>query len=318
MDEINRSKIERDALVEGLNSGEVPKPRITKLLFKYLFSLILIYIFIIVLMQILHIHIDFSRIFEMGIRLLFLYALVSHLFYSGYNIEKTFRLYSIPRKIILPLILIAFGFALIGNEIEILVRLTWNYVFSAQIKPYDLGHPEYFWGWGLLFLFGALFAPIFEEFVFRGLLMSSIEAKYGIRKAIIYSTMIFAILHFHISNSISIAICFLLIGYIVYKTNSILSSIIIHMVNNIISLSFYPFYKGDNLDWIRNLNISTRIALELTVFIIGAVILIKGILWMNKSMDKSSQRPITFISDYFRRKNELCTTSSVSSETIDQ
>lgn len=76
-------------------------------------------------------------------------------------------------------------------------------------------------------------APIFEEFIMRGIILAGLLNRYSPRKAIIVSALIFGLWHFNIVQSVNATLIGLLLGIIYYKTNSLILCIALHMTNNI-------------------------------------------------------------------------------------
>lgn len=79
-------------------------------------------------------------------------------------------------------------------------------------------------------------APIFEEFLMRGIILVGLLNKYNPRKAIIVSALIFGMSHFNIVQSVNTTLIGLVLGIIYYKTNSLILCIAAHMTNNIFAM----------------------------------------------------------------------------------
>jgi membrane protease YdiL (CAAX protease family) len=86
-------------------------------------------------------------------------------------------------------------------------------------------------------------APIFEEFLFRGILLSYLKTKTTLSKAIAYSSIIFALFHFSPSQgSENVSLLLTLfafasyLGFVYEKTRSLFSSILLHVTFNSISV----------------------------------------------------------------------------------
>lgn len=82
-----------------------------------------------------------------------------------------------------------------------------------------------------LFTFTVISAPIVEEIVFRGILLRRISFKFGVRKGIILSSIVFAILHPGLGHVFSF-IAGVIFSLIYLKYNNILISTITHMCYN--------------------------------------------------------------------------------------
>lgn len=85
-----------------------------------------------------------------------------------------------------------------------------------------------------LFLF-AITPGICEEVIFRGVIQSAYE-RIGAKRAIVITGVMFGVFHFNIQNFLAPTFLGILFGYMVYKTNSLYTSIIAHAVNNGIAL----------------------------------------------------------------------------------
>jgi membrane protease YdiL (CAAX protease family) len=83
---------------------------------------------------------------------------------------------------------------------------------------------------------GILIAPVFEELLFRGMILSSIGNKWGYTPAIIITSVLFGILHIIPPEIVMIIIYSIFWSLSVYLTRSILASIIMHSIFN-----FYGF-----------------------------------------------------------------------------
>ncbi len=75
-------------------------------------------------------------------------------------------------------------------------------------------------------------APIFEELLFRGVILHSLR-RFGDTFAITCSAILFGLMHNNIQQIPHAVIGGLLFGYIVVKRGNLISSIILHAVNNI-------------------------------------------------------------------------------------
>lgn len=83
----------------------------------------------------------------------------------------------------------------------------------------------------------AVVGPILEELLFRGAVTKALLRKYSPTKAILLSAFIFGIVHFNPAQVVGAGIIGLLLAWIYYKTASLIPCILIHIINN--SLSVY-------------------------------------------------------------------------------
>jgi membrane protease YdiL (CAAX protease family) len=85
-------------------------------------------------------------------------------------------------------------------------------------------------------------APVFEEIVCRGIICEGLIKNISPRAGILWSAFIFAVIHLNPWQGFSAfaAGCFL--GWIYWKTRSIIPCIFIHFVNNGLALYLYHYY----------------------------------------------------------------------------
>ncbi len=90
-------------------------------------------------------------------------------------------------------------------------------------------------------------APIFEEYLFRGIILRDIASRWGVKWAIVISALIFGVIHINTIQIVTATIAGLFWGYIYYRTNySLITVIIMHALNNaaamaMLHLSNEPF-----------------------------------------------------------------------------
>lgn len=84
----------------------------------------------------------------------------------------------------------------------------------------------------ILLVSTCIVAPIFEELIFRGLILTALK-KFGHVYAIVVTSLLFALLHGNIPQSLPIFFFSLVVCYVVIKMNSLLPAILIHFINNV-------------------------------------------------------------------------------------
>ena len=115
----------------------------------------------------------------------------------------------------------------------------------------------------ILLIESCIIAPIFEEVLYRGILLKGLINKYNSKIAIVYSALIFGIAHLNIPQGINAFLLGLILGTVFYYTRSIYLCMIMHFVNNLlVNFVYYP-----------NSEIWTNI-LFIVVPIIGVILMI--------------------------------------------
>ena len=115
----------------------------------------------------------------------------------------------------------------------------------------------------------AVCPALFEEFLFRGVVLGSLR-KYGDKFAIIVSSILFAIIHINLPQVIFAFICGITFGLIVVKTNSLIPTIIIHFINNFLSCLMIIGKNNYGLEWYNY----ARIIVLSILILIGLLILL--------------------------------------------
>ncbi|MBR5256261.1 MAG: CPBP family intramembrane metalloprotease [Bacteroidales bacterium] len=82
------------------------------------------------------------------------------------------------------------------------------------------------------FLVVAIFAPIFEEWLCRGMVLRGLLTKMKPVWAIVISALFFAVIHANPWQALNAFLIGLLMGYVYYKTGSLLLTMLMHFINN--------------------------------------------------------------------------------------
>jgi membrane protease YdiL (CAAX protease family) len=96
-----------------------------------------------------------------------------------------------------------------------------------------------------------LLAPFFEELIFRGTILKGFLSNYSAVKSILYSSVIFGIIHFAPATIICATILGLFFGWIYYKTGSVGLTFILHAVANftIFVTEYFRLQIADYSGW---------------------------------------------------------------------
>lgn len=172
-----------------------------------------------------------------------LIPVIVYLLIKRYDVKYVLRLNPLKSEFVLLLVLIAIASWGVSGFLAILT----NYFLSKlgkvpvmQIPPaQDLNELII-----QLIIFG-LVAACCEEIFMRGLVMRSFEMR-GSIKSVVITAILFAMLHLNVQNFLSILFLGTILGYVVYRTNSIFAGMIVHFTNNAIStiLSYFISQSG--------------------------------------------------------------------------
>lgn len=96
-----------------------------------------------------------------------------------------------------------------------------------------------------------IIAPLFEEFLCRGVMLRGLLRNYCPLKAIAWSAVFFALMHMNLWQSIPAFLFGLWFGWLYYKTHSLKTVMGLHALNNATSLAIFHFSEADLDDSIR-------------------------------------------------------------------
>ncbi|MCY1632867.1 CPBP family intramembrane glutamic endopeptidase [Marinifilum sp. D737] len=108
--------------------------------------------------------------------------------------------------------------------------------------------------WG--FVTVAVAAPILEELLMRGIVLDGLLKNYNPWKAIIWSAVFFGIMHFNPWQFVVAFLIGIVMGYLYWKTKSLLLCMIIHAVNNGTAF-FLSKSNPDAITWKEMLGLGT-------------------------------------------------------------
>ena len=166
---------------------------------------------------------------------------------TGFKPRDAFGKTSVGLTTLIPLILMGMAVAMAANyasdlfETNLSIFGLHNYAGqteSSAISPLEI----------ILNTISVAIVPAFaEEFAYRGLVMGSLK-KYGRAFAVIASSILFSAMH---GNTTQIVFTFpaaLVFGFIDMVADSIVPSIILHLLNNFYAILFTIFYSNNNLN----------------------------------------------------------------------
>lgn len=126
----------------------------------------------------------------------------------------------------------------------------------------------------------SVFAPLFEEWLCRGIVLRSLLTKYSPATAIIVSAVFFAIIHFNPWQAIPAFILGLLFGYVYYKTGSLKLTMLMHCANNTMAAVFSripAFEEAKSFIDVINPWTYAGIFICSAAFVVAAIIVFAGI-----------------------------------------
>ena len=117
-------------------------------------------------------------------------------------------------------------------------------------------------------------APIFEELLFRGIILEGFLHKYSPRKAILWSSLLFGLIHFNPWQFIAAFAGGLLIGWLYWQTRSLFTSMFIHFVMNFSSFLISLLLAGDEKEMLVSMDAIGGIEIYLALMFVALFVLI--------------------------------------------
>ncbi len=159
-----------------------------------------------------------------------------------------------------------FGMMLISEFLTNLIPTTgpvfgWLYLkFMQQMDSISMDYAA-------MVIMVAVFAPLFEEILFRGIILKAMLNK-GVspKKAIFFSALIFGAIHGYPWQFLGAFLLGLVLGLVYWKTKSLLMSILLHSFNNFIAAMLVIFTKNEGLTQSFNVSENYILAVGLVLF----------------------------------------------------
>jgi uncharacterized protein len=165
--------------------------------------------------------------------------------YSGLSFGKVFPMKSFNLVVIPALILTLAGLQYYLNDAttqldKFMPPPGWFMELFTRLFESDLG----IWGG---FVRVVIIAPVVEELIFRGVIMTGFMKNYKIGYAITLSALMFALFHLNPWQLPATFMLGLILGWIRYRTGSILACIAGHVIHNgllYITITWYETFAG--------------------------------------------------------------------------
>ncbi len=156
---------------------------------------------------------------------------------GGFRIDSLVRFNKTKRGTFLPFVLFGVGFCAFANVATAYVSAFFRETVGEQYSVPDRQNPEGIFGFAISFIAIAIVPALVEEFACRGIILGLLR-KHGEGFAIITSSIVFGVMHGNFEQIPFATFAGLIFGYIYVKTNSIWPSVLVHGINNAVSVSF--------------------------------------------------------------------------------
>lgn len=153
-----------------------------------------------------------------------------------FNYKRSLMKLNFKMAIIIFLIAIVYvlliNFSFIGQVINILPGKS-LYSITNIISKNVVSSGIY--GCVIVFFITVIIAPVCEELIYRGIILSNLMSKYSVLKSIIISASAFAIFHLDLRQGAYAFIFSIISGFLYTKTQNVKSCILLHSIINLIN-----------------------------------------------------------------------------------
>ncbi len=206
------------------------------------------------------------------------------LYLKKWPLQETFRLKPVSPAILVVSTVVGIGLSVVIDEFDRLVQIILPMNMEIFESLMDTVKFSSFGEFVPLVLAAVFLAAVVEEMLFRGLLLSTLERYMDVTNAVLISALIFAFIHINPWWAVQILVLGVLLGYMSWRSGSVFPGMIVHGVNNAISLWFMNS-DPEKLSWYM---MGDHVA-PIWVFV-GLVVCVGGFrffyIWTQDSTDK--------------------------------
>jgi membrane protease YdiL (CAAX protease family) len=177
-----------------------------------------------------------------------------YLRFKRYNIQRILRLNVVNRRIMYLSAGLAVALHLVIYEIDRLFNAMWTWLWRFMPAEFKLFSPEHLqlqletlliaqkWhDWIIIIIATVVIAGVFEEILFRGFVQNAFEQHHKVLTAILITAAIFAVNHavpWWFAQIFLLGAC---LGWMAWRSNSIIPGAIVHGINNFFAVLLVNF-----------------------------------------------------------------------------
>ncbi len=207
---------------------------------------------------------------------LFLIVPMVYARWRNYPIRILFRLNPVPLSVILVSVIIGLSLSVLSDELERIIALfvtipDWMYEMLNPLRA------EGTTDWILVLLGSVVIAAVAEEGLFRGFVQVTLEAKGDVTRAVLLTALTWTLVHQNPYWAVELFLMGVFLGFMAWRSNSILPGIMAHGVNNLIAMLMLNFSPEAGAEAWYEWNGHVSPAL----LIIALAMLIWGLRWLD-------------------------------------
>lgn len=207
-----------------------------------------------------------------------------YLLRSGRPIRRALRLYPVTWRVVTVSTVLGISLSVVVGALDSLIGPMAPMPEMLRLQLETILVPDDESDLIMIFLGLVLSAAVCEEIFFRGFLQTALERHKNRWTAIYISSLIFGVVHFNPWWFISILCAGFVLGTVAYFSGSVYPGIIIHSVNNGLSLLMANSERWQLSDWVVRIEEAS-----LPAALLGVPILVLGIRWLGR---QNQRRPL--------------------------
>lgn len=211
-----------------------------------------------------------------------LLPLLIYLVYRGKGYMRHFRLQ--PPRSSHTLLLIAAFFALFCGSFLLSVLCNGTDTLGNTIFALGQEAPKTVWEFLLSTLTCAIIPALLEELLFRGVMAVEYERRGAVR-AVLMSSLLFALLHFDLSNFPAHLFVGVLLMLVLYATNSLVATAILHVLYNVLYFFLWRYLSA--LYYFTG-NVSLLLFVLVSVLLVSLILLCRACSRIYRTRDEQA------------------------------
>jgi membrane protease YdiL (CAAX protease family) len=203
---------------------------------------------------------------------LFLIVPLLYARWRKYPVRILFRFNPVPLSVVLASVVIGLSLSILSDELERIIALfvtipDWMYEMLNPLRAKDAVD------WILVLLGSVVIAAIAEEGLFRGFVQVTLEAKGDVTRAVLLTALTWTLVHQNPYWAVELFITGVFLGFMAWRSNSILPGIIAHGVNNLVAMLMLNFPSEDGMEsWYEwNGHVSPVLLITALAMLIGGI-----------------------------------------------
>jgi len=205
----------------------------------------------------------------------------------GAPLREILRFEAFPAGILLPVLLLVLGSSIVLSEMDNLIRVV------LPMPPWIL---EIFMemiggGWPSLVAL-VVVAPLTEELLFRGLILRGLIAQRGVWSGVLYSSLLFGIMHLNPWQFVSAFLIGMVLGWLFVLSRSLVPCILLHAVFNALTIVVggYAESFGFSIPGYTGEPSVVPVFQPLVFDLLGIVLVVVSLAWMSRIFASRSRR----------------------------